>query len=111
MKVPVLGQMRPSFLSTIPAFDTGFDEFDTPTMHGLARVVGNHLDILAIDAHVPGRGDCGRFLAECIESYERVRILFIGNPQLDQMLRRRGWEPFVAYEDGEIIEGRQWKKV
>lgn len=106
---PVIGELRPWVLATIyPELDAGFDQFRTPTMGGLAKVIGARLDLLSLDAHRPGHGDCGRFLAECQNAYEEIRVLFIMNPQLDAMLKRRGFASFAAWQDGEPIDGLRW---
>lgn len=92
------------------ADDCGFDGYNTRYVHGLARVVGDRIDVLAIDAVPRGLGHGGRFIRELMNAYQTVRVLHINNPILVGMLERRGFTSFTRYEDGEFLDGMTWSK-
>ena len=87
--VPVLGELDRSY----DWLGTGFWGFETPTIHGLARVVaGVHLELLAVNAEEPGCGQFGRFLAECQRAYASITVLQISNERFEQYLVRHGFD-------------------
>jgi hypothetical protein len=111
---PVVGVLTPSaFAITHPEIAVDFDEFDTGTVCGLARVAANpgeRLDILAISSYVKGGGDGGRFLAAAVEAYRHVRVYAIENDRLRAMLARRGFTDFIRMERGEPCTGMEWRR-
>lgn len=106
----MIGALKPHWAGV--ALATDFDEFDTPTMNGLARVVPGtaHLEILAISAKHPGRGDCGRFFAECMKHYDIVRVWDVLNGDLAEMLERRGFKYVTRWMDREMVDGYEWSR-
>lgn len=86
---PVVGALH----AMVPAYDfgTGFLGYWTDTMHGLAKVDGDRIDLLVIIAHRPGRGDCGRFLAALMAAYSTIVVHETYSDELAAMLLRRGF--------------------
>lgn len=109
---PVIGSLTPraSWVRAYPADTGSFNEFQIPTMKGLARVRGDHLEILAIVADQPNQGDCGRFLAACMESYTMVTVWEVLNTDLAEMLDRRGFVVVHEWIDGGHFQGMRWRK-
>jgi hypothetical protein len=99
---PVIGALRPytTYAALFGDTSSPFDEFETATMQGLAWVRGDRLDILAIGAKTPGRGDCGRFLAACMKAYQTIVVWDVLNSDLAQMLERRGFVNDWQYDGG-----------
>ena len=95
---PVVGELTPymSFLRT------GFGMFRTAQYHGLAKVVDNHLHILAIAAFERGQGRLSLFLNRCEDAYHSVTVWDLWNQRLAAYLKRRGYRPTV---DPEGVEG------
>lgn len=108
MTHPVIGELAPHWAGI--ALGTNFDQFNTPTMNGLARVVrdGQRLELLAVAANHEGRGDAGRFLAACQAQYATVCVWDVMNHRLAEMLERRGFRPVVEWVDGELTDGFRW---
>lgn len=103
---PVVGQ-----LSTFAAgTGTQFCSFMTPTVHGLARVEGKRIDLLAVVAVVSGRGDFGRFVDDLKRSYETIAVWEIWNADLNSMLHRRGFKPVREDVDGDLVTGVRWDR-
>ena len=102
---PVVGKLAPwEFLG-----DEWGQHF-TPTMVGLARVRGRAVDVLVMNAVVPGRGDGGRFLADLMAAYDVVRVLDVFSPELRGMLERRGFTAFTEGEGFELVTGFAWRR-
>lgn len=104
---PVIGALTP-FASTI---DPMFESFHTGTIHGLASVKGERLDILAVAAVNPGHGDFSRFLDQCMKSYRTVAIWEIWNGSLASLLRRRGFRDVREELDGDLVVGMRWDRA
>lgn len=100
---PVVGQLR-------PFMDDDFKMFATDTMNGLVCVRPPRIDFLAITAEVEGMGDCGRFLAACMDAYDIIGVWEIHNPKLASMLSRRGFRVEMDTFSGELIKGMMWRK-
>ena len=104
---PVIGATAPF----APEFNPMFESFRTETIHGLAAVRGDRLDILAVAAVNPGHGDFSRFLDECQKNYETIGIWEIWNGSLAVMLRRRGFVDVREVLDGDLVSGMRWDKA
>jgi hypothetical protein len=103
---PVVGELVPFAVSTGTAFCT----FNTPTVHGLARVDEKRIDLLAVVALVSGRGDFGRFIDELKASYETICVWEIWNEGLKAMLLRRSFKAVREEVDGDLVQGVRWDK-
>lgn len=104
---PVLGELHPWLV-----IDASWGQYETPTMHGLARVDGKRVDVLAMAATTPGIGDGGRFLADLMRAYQTVRVYEVMDRTLEAMLRRRGFVPFEETEpDGCTTDGFVWTRT
>lgn len=107
MTHPVIGETIP----WRPELGDVFQAFSTPTIHGLAFVKGDRLDILAVSASNPGHGDFGRFLRECMKSYRTIGIWEIWNGSLAAMLRRYGFRDVKEVIDADLCTGMRWDKA
>lgn len=106
VEFPVVGGLAPFAVST----GTEFCSFQTPTVHGLARVEGKRIDLLAVVAVVTGRGDFGRFVDDLKRSYETIAVWEIWNADLNSMLHRRGFKPVREDVDGDLVTGVRWDR-
>lgn len=104
---PVIGATTPY----LPGIDPMFEAFATPTVHGLAAVSGERLDLLAVAATNPGHGDFGRFLRECMKAYRTIGIWEIWNGSLAGMLQRYGFREVREVLDGDLVSGMRWDKA
>lgn len=112
---PVIGAPRPYVSRTLRAL-TGdpvadFAEFETATVRGLMRVLGDTLDVLSIGAKRPGRGDGARFISAAMKHYARIRFLHVMNVEFGAMLERNGFVKGVLYEHGELIATFEWTRT
>lgn len=109
MRVPVLGLLLPP---TSRRFEgSEWSEFDTGALVGIATVRDRRIDLLAVHARRPGRGDFRRFLADLMAAYNVVVVWAITNPFLPQVLERRGFRETMEYRDGELCDCMRWDRV
>lgn len=112
MKAPVLGDMLATDLTDV--LGSPYREFQAEPFGviGLGRVdLGIHrLDLLAVAALLPGRGDFGRFLAAAMAVYEEIAIWYVVNEDLAAMLVRRGFVACVEVQEGDKVDGYRWVK-
>lgn len=89
---------------------TGFTQFESHCgVGGLARERDGNLELLAVHSRYPGCGEFRKFIAIAKKNYRGILVLFIWNPDLEQMLRRYGFTPFTrTEEDGEQMDGMEW---
>lgn len=104
---PVVGTLTPFAEELAPMFQA----FRTGTIHGLAAVRENRLDILAVMAMNPGHGEFARFLDECQKNYETIGIWEIWNGSLAAYLKRRGFREVREELDGDLAEGMRWDRA
>lgn len=101
-----LGQMRTDPIAVL--LNTGFERFDSPSgIHGLAKVRGDNLCLLAIMAHKPRTGQFRAFITECKKEFASITIVEIWNKDLPEVLTRYG---FSWAHDAEFDEGMEWKR-
>jgi N-acetylglutamate synthase-like GNAT family acetyltransferase len=106
---PVIGALLPFAEQLAPMFQA----FHADTVHGLAAVRNERLDILAVVAVHPGRGDFGRFLDECQKNYQTIGIWEVWNGSLALYLKRRGFREVREELDGDLVNCRltnSWRK-
>lgn len=78
----------------------------TTGCHGLARIDGGTLEILAVSASKPGRGQCREFVAQCRKEFGIVIVLHVDSPVLKEALKRWGFRPYRRTNpDGEKLTG------
>jgi hypothetical protein len=104
---PVVGALTPFAAQLAPMFQA----FHTETVHGLAAVRSDRLDILAIAAVNPGHGDFARFLDECQRNYQTIAVWEIWNGSLALYLKRRGFREVREELDGDLVNGMRWDKA
>lgn len=106
---PVIGEVIPWFAE----IQNPFDAFDTGTMRGLAYVhetqAGLRIDVLAVNAAVPGRGDFRAFVTALKAAYRVVGFWEILNVDVAGMLTRYGFIETVEYVAGDVSPGMIWK--
>lgn len=111
---PVIGDLRPSRASEIAAILAGVDaplyeEFDTDTMQGLAKVANGEIEILAVLSKREKCGNFRSFIADLKQNYTSISIWEIWNPNLRVILKRYGFRDAHRREkDGERITGMKW---
>ena len=107
MSLPgVLGELTPDPISVL--LGTGFVRFASPTgMNGLAKVHGERLDILALDATAPGTGQLRAFIDQAKREFDTICVWHVWNPLLDGILQRFGFRACVEIDRdiGEPLEG------
>lgn len=104
---------------------TGYWRFDSPlNIHGMCRIRGatppypfgdptDVLDILAIGAHTPGKGDLRRFLEAAKQEFKTIYVWEVWNKWLPDVLLRYGFLP-VRERDiltKEMMRGFCWHPV
>ena len=105
----VLGLTNPDPVGEL--LGTGYLRFQSPSgIDGLAKENGDRLDLLAVNALVPGIGQFRRFIQRCKREYETICIWEVWNPMLHEILQRYG---FRAYSEkdrhtGERLEGYRY---
>lgn len=106
-----LGELQPDGVSLI--LGTGMSQFVSPYgVAGLAKITDKRVDILAVQAAIPGTGQFRRFIHECKKEFDFIGIWAIFNPVLISILHRYGFHPYQdVFVGGEIIEGMVWKKI
>ena len=88
----VLGQTESHWASAM--LGTGYEQFHSPTgINGLAKVNGDRVDILALDARDPGTGQFRIFMDQCKREFETIYIWEVWNPTLRHVLARYGFLP------------------
>jgi hypothetical protein len=88
---------------------TGYERFLAPSgCHGLAKINGQAVEILAVGATEPGKGQFRAFISDCKRDFAEVRVLEIWNPDVSSALTRYGFVPFTESRDLEVIEGMAW---
>lgn len=87
-----------------------FVEFNQGPIHGLWRINGDSIDILAVESDHPGRGDFSKWLRVVMQQYERVRFLHVGNDVLRKYLLRKGFRDVEWFEGNELVEGMRWSR-
>lgn len=106
----VLGVTSPDPVGVM--LNTRMERFVSPTgIEGLARAIGDRLDVLAVINPTPIRGCFGKFIAAAKIEYQTICVFAIGNPIVDQALRRYGFTPDVEIDEfGDTQELLRWDK-
>jgi len=93
-------------------FDTGFNEFVAPGgVHGLARIDGDELEVLAVEVDHPGQGHFRAFIAAAKEAFRVVRVLAIMNQGLYSVLQRYDFKPLPPENpDRPYPPNMEWQK-
>lgn len=109
--INALGDLQPDGVSLI--LGTGISQFVSPYgVAGLAKITGKRVDILAVQAAVPGTGQFRRFIHECKKEFDFIGIWAIFNPVLISILCGYGFRPYEdVFISGEIVEGMVWEKT
>lgn len=109
----VLGETYPDPLSQL--LGTNLFRFRSPTgLNGLAKIVGeDRLDLVAVDALIPGTGQFRTFINRAKEEFSTLCIWEVWNPVLEEVLPRYGFHPHkdTDADTGEKLEGYRWMKV
>ena len=89
---------------------TGYSRFQHASgMAGLAKVTGDRLDILAVNATQEGQGQFREFIAAAKKTFRVVAVWEDWNPILAPALERYGFKPAQCVEAwGETNNGWEW---
>lgn len=91
---------------------TGYYRFESPLgICGLARIVGNELDLLAVVAERPGCGQFRRFINAAKVKFESISIWEDWNPVVGSALAKYGFLLATRTEKGETNTGWRWEKT
>lgn len=91
--------MKPFFSYTGPdpfgfSRSTKFDVFQHESgISGLARIDGDTLYLLAVNASKPGNGEFSRFLAAAFDRFEVIEVLHVWSGELERILAAKGFAP------------------
>lgn len=90
---------------------TGYMRFTTDIgIDGLAKINGDRLDVLAVHAETPGKGQFRKFIEECKNNFREICVWEDFNPIVGVALKRYGFEPTMEVEfGGVIVDG--WRYV
>jgi hypothetical protein len=93
------------------AVGSDFQAFTAPFVHGLARVSGRRLDVLAIKSAEEGRGHCRRFVADARREFDTVVFVEVCNEMLAAALGRWGFRQVVEeFAGGERCDCWRWDR-
>ena len=106
----LLGHVEPDPFGMI--FKSRFVRFHSPLgIHGLVSMdSANKLEFLAIQVLDKRKGNFRKFVSACKSRVNCICIWHVWNPILVPVLERYGFHPACQNENGEIIEGWEWKK-
>jgi hypothetical protein len=91
------------------ALGTGFQSFVSPCgVHGLAKVTGRRLDVLAVAAVEEGKGYFREFVRQAKREFLTVSFVEVWNDTLAATLDRYGFRPSLAEFSGEQCECWRW---
>jgi hypothetical protein len=93
---------------------TGFYRFDTPFgISGLARLrTGGTLDVLAVIAEAPGKGQFRKFIDAAKATFNTVSVWEDWNPIIGDSLSRYGFHrDSIEEADGERNKGWSWPRA
>lgn len=102
---PVVGKLGPQYMGG------PFRTFDTGKMNGLACRGGERVDLLAIVAKHPGRGDTTAFIDALQRTYGLVIIWQVQNERMLRILHKAGFVPgkMAAGESGLLEDVYKWE--
>jgi hypothetical protein len=81
--------------------ESDFVTFTTPFyIDGLARVVGDQLDILAVHSLQPAQGNLRRFIDQAKATYKTIAFFLVWNEILNEILIRYGFKAETKLVDG-----------
>jgi len=86
---------------------TGFEEFHVDCIQGLWIDSGDTVDVLAVIADRPGRGDFSRFVNNLKRRCRRIRFLEC-NDVISPMLEHLGFIAMEWFHRGELTSGYRW---
>ncbi len=91
---------------------TGFMRFgSTCEIHGLAKVVEDKLELLAVHSAVPGQGNFRQFVKQAKDQFVMIAVLHISQDWLSDALARYGFINFALPDErGEMITGMMWSE-
>jgi hypothetical protein len=91
---------------------TGYMRFVANSgLEGLAKEVGEGVEILAVIAPSPGSGQLRDFIESTKANYQHVSVLEIWNRTMVNTLSRYGFEPFDGKDQfGDPVTGMKWER-
>lgn len=112
-RLPVLGPVEPDPIGLI--LGTGYMRFEAPCgVDGLAKtdaIEGGRIDILAVHARTPGKGQFREFIQQCKQHYGTICVWEDWNPAIGPALQRYGFTPETEIQgNGEAVNGWRWDR-
>jgi|ERR1700723_664348 len=90
---------------------TGYMIFESRSgIHGLAKELPERIDLLAVQAEHPGRGQFRHFIHALKLNYRTICVWEIMNEQMNPILKRYGFSPVQETDCGETLTGWKWEK-
>jgi GTP-sensing pleiotropic transcriptional regulator CodY len=88
---------RPSLVGEL--LGTGYSEFESSTgIHGLAKLDGDTLSLLAVHATTKRQGQFRTFISQAKRKFNQIEILEVWNLGLRRVLLRYGFNPVMSDE-------------
>lgn len=104
-----LGPLTPDPIGD--ALGTGYQQFKSPSgVHGLCRVDGDRLDLLAVIATHPGTGQFRAFTEQCKARFKTICVWHVMNVLLDETLQAYGFRGYEERTPGEYLSGWRWDR-
>lgn len=98
----LLGSIRPDPIGSY--LGSPFVRFNSPLgIHGLMRVNGDRLELLAVNAWIPDTGQLRAFMRHAETLFDSILVMDVMNPFLPRVLMRWGYAP-------ESVDNFLWSK-
>ena len=107
----LLGAVEPDPIGQM--LGTGYMRFQSPDgLGGLAKWSTDRLNLLAVHASVPGKGQFRDFIAKAKLEWKTICVWEDWNPLVGQALARYGFQRETEIQgDGEVLTGWRWDKA
>jgi hypothetical protein len=108
---PFLGKLSPDPIGV--ALGTNYQRFTTDYgLHGLVKISGNRLEILAVHSDYPERGYFREFIKAAKQNFKTICIWHVNSIALDYCLPRYGFRPWsekqLCQGEWETLTGYRW---
>lgn len=106
----LLGEVSPDPVGQI--LGAKYSRFSSPYgVDGLGFWTQDRLNLLAVHARAPGRGQFHRFIADAKCQWKTICVWEVWNEFLGPVLERYGFTPEIEIQpDGEVLKGFRWDR-